>query len=371
MPLSISGLNDNPRARNVTNTVGGGGIFGPQRDLPRTITVTGLLIGASCCAVEYGMQWLAEALSGCTGDACDGDCLALFNCCPDTTMTKAAFNAAHRRTFRRAALISGPTETDRFGNGGSCVKGTCGANGDVVQVEFVIVAASPWAWTDPVPVLDVGWPIGGTGACIDWCVRPGTVQDAILGHLCDATDCAFQACTSATDSCADPLKAFLAPPQPTVPDAGFCVPIAPERACYTVDLSGRPQWSDDVPMITITAGSKELRNVGIQFFEKPTGTTQTCDQIADANRCAPLMEFFITYIPAGGAVTIDGQIGRATIECDGECRAASSVYGNEDGGPVKITPLSCAQFCICLTSDPNFPPGTDAHLSLSVSGRGL
>jgi hypothetical protein len=370
MPLSITGLEDNPRARNVTNTVGGGGIFGPQRDLPRTITVTGLLIGASCCGSEYGLHYLSEALSGCTGDTCDGDCLTMFNCCPDTVLTKADLNAAHRRTFRRSALISGPTITDRVGSGTTCARGTCGANGDIIQVEFVIVAASPWPWTDATPLLDVGWPIGGTGDCIDWCVRPGTVLDAIGGHTCAAAECSFMPCESVMDACADPLKSVLAPPQPTTPDAGFCVPIAPEQQCYTIDLTNRPQWSSDVPMITVLAGSSELRNVGIRFFEKPTGTTQTCDEIADANRCAPLMEFFITYIPAGGAVTIDGQIGRATIECDGECRAASNVYGDQNGGPVKISELNCAQLCVCLESDPLFPPAADASFSLSVSGRG-
>lgn len=369
MPLTMSGLDDNPRTRNVTNTVGGGGIFGPQRDLPRTVTVTGLLIGATCCAAEYGLHYLSEALAGCTGDTCEGDCITMFNCCPDAATTKAAFNAAHRRTFRRAALVSGPTVTDRVGNG-RCSAGACGAGGDIIQVEFVIVAASPWAWTDTVPLLDVGFPIGGGGDCIDWCFRPGTVDDAIAGHTCAAAECSFTPCTPSVDPCADPLKSVPAPPQPTSPDPGFCVPIAPDRSCFTIDLSGRPQWSGDVPMITVLAGSAELRNVRIVFHEKPTGTTQTCEEIADANRCAPLMEFVITYVPAGGAVTIDGQIGRATIECDGECRSAANVYGSQDGGPVRVREMTCASLCVCLESDPLFPPAADAMFSLGVSGRG-
>ncbi len=367
LPLSVAGLEDSTNTRNVTNAVGGGGIFGPARALPRTITVTGLLIGSSCCGAEFGMTYLAESLAGCTGDACDGDCFEMYNCCPDATMSKAAFDALHRRTFRRTALVSGPTITSRVSSGsGSCASGTCGANGDIIQVEFVLVAAAPQPWTDSIPLLDVNLPIGGSGACIEWCVSGG----GGAGTPCVAGDCAFADCVSVTNPCADPLKAVLAPPEPTTPNPGFCVPIASERACYTVDLSARPQWSSDVPVITVRAGSSELRNVRVVFYEKPNGTTQTCAQIADANRCDPVDDFFITYIPANGAVTIDGQIGRATMECDGECRTASTVYGSQNGGPVKVNDLTCAQYCFCVESDPMYPPAADAGLALSVSGRG-
>lgn len=368
LPLSITGTEDNPVARGITNGVGGGGVFGPARTLPRTMTVTGLLIGTSCCGVQYGLNWLAEALAGCTGDSCDGDCFEAFDCCPDTVLTKAQLDAQHGRTFRRVALMSGPTVTNRVGNGGSCAAGTCGANGDILEVEFVLTAATPWPWTDTTPLLDVGWPIGGSGACIQWCLSHAVGDN---DPVCVAGECQHAACTNTADTCADPQRPILAPPQPTAPDPSFCIPIASERACYTVDLSTRPQWSNDVPMITVTAGSKELRNVQISIYEKQTGTAQTCDQIADAQRCAPLNEFYISYIPAGGAVTIDGQIGRATIECGGECTTAANVFGSADGGPVKINLMTCSLFCVCLSSDPNFAPATDARFTLGVSGRGF
>lgn len=366
LPLSMTGLDDSPRARNITNGVGGGGVFGPSRTLPRTITVTGLLIGTSCCAVDYGLHWLAESLAGCTGDSCDGDCVEMFNCCPDTSMTRAAFLAQHRRSYRRVALMSGPNVTDRVGTGGSCAAGTCGANGDILQVEFVLTAATPWPWTDETPLLDVDFPIGGSGACIEWCLSHAVGDN---DPVCIPGECAHAECTATTDPCADPLKAVPAPPVPTAPDPGFCIPLAPVRTCFSIDLTARPQWSSDVPMITVLAGSSELRNVRISMYEQPTGTTQSCAQIADQNRCSPVNDFFITYIPAGGAVTIDGQTGRATTECDGDCRTASTVFGSEDGGPVQITELTCAQYCVCLESDPTFPPAADSGFTLGVSGR--
>lgn len=367
LPLTVSALEDNTRARNVTNAVGGGGIFGPSRQLPRTITVTGLLVGDSCCSVEYGLHYLSEALAGCTGDTCDGDCVEMFNCCPDAATTRAEFLADHRRTFRRTALVSGPTVTDRVGSGGSCAKGTCGANGDIIQVEFVLVAASPQPWTDVIPLLDVTLPIGGTGGCIEWCLSHVVSDDDIP---CDPGECAHAPCKSATNPCADPLRAVLAPPEPTTPNPGFCIPIASERACYTIDLSDRPQWSSDVPVITVTAGSSELRNVSVIIYERPADTTMTCDQVADASRCAPVNSYYITYIPANGSVTIDGQTGRATMDCEGVCQSASTVFGSADGGPVKVNEMTCASYCVCVETDPLFPPAADAGMSLGVSGKG-
>jgi hypothetical protein len=392
LPLTVTGTNDNPRGRSVTGAVGGGGVFGPVRAQPRTMTVQGVLVATSCCGADYGMHYLSEALSGCNGSPCDGDCFEMFDCCPSTVLSEAQLNALHRRTFRRTALVSGPTEVSRQA-AGSCARGNC-AGGDLVTVEFVLTAATPWSWTEPQPVLDVAFPAAGGGGCVDWCfpsADPNACFDWDTSGVggctwdtsganpcidvadlptCPAGDCLHAACASPQDACTDPLRPVPAPPQPSVPTAPFCVPLAPERACYSIDLSLRPAWSEDVPIVTVTAGFTDLRNVRVTFYEKPTGTSQTCDQIADANRCAPANDFYITYVPAGGAVTIDGQTGRAVIDCGGDCRSASTVFGSGDGGPLVVNPLTCAEYCVCLESDPMFPPGPGSGFELSVSGRG-
>jgi hypothetical protein len=359
LPLTVSGTDDSTRARNVTNAVGGGGFFGPSRELPRTITVTGLLIGTSCCGVAYGMHWLTEALQGCNG-LCGSDCLEMFDCCPDATSTRAAFLAAHRRTFRRTALVSGPTETGRVGDG-TC-SSACGAGGDIVQVEFVLVAASPQPWTDVTELLDVALPATGTGDCIEWCTG---------GVGCPQADCRHSPCGEDADTCSDPRSTVPSPPTPTRPAASFCIPIGTDRECYTVDLSARPEWSTDVPVMTLYAGSSELRNVRISMYERPNGTLQTCEEIADANRCAPLNQFYVTYVPPGGLITFDGQTGRATLDCAGSCLSASTAFGDDDGGPVRINPLTCAMYCVCVEVDPLFPPAADARFTFGVSGKGL
>lgn len=357
LPLDVAGIEDNPRSRTVTGAVGGGGVFGPVRASARTMTVTGIIIGSTCCGASYGLHYLAEALSGCTGDVCDGDCLTMYQCCPAEGMTKAQFDAQYRRTFRRTSLVSGPTVTRRRA-GGDCRSGNC-SGGELIEVEFVLVAATPWAWTDPMPMLEVDVPLADNGTCIDWCVQPGG---------CPGETCLFAPCPDDT-ACQDPRNPVPRPPQPTLPDTSFCIPLGAEATCYPIDMSSRPQWTGDVPIIEVRAGSSDMRNVRISFYEKPEGA-EDCEAVMDANRCNVVNDFVIAFIPAGSILTIDGQVGRAVLYCGGRCQPAQSVYGNQDGGPIRIQELDCAEYCVCIESDPLFPPAPEATVTLSTSGRG-
>ncbi|AKA61759.1 minor tail protein [Streptomyces phage Maih] len=366
LPLTVAGADDNPRRRTVSTAVGGGGVFGPSREQPRSIVVTGVLIGATCCGAQYGMQFLSELLSGCTGDTCDGDCFAMYNCCPDDGLTPEQFNAAHRRTFRRTSLVEGPTETGRRSTG-DCARSECAAGAELIEVEFVLVAASPWAWTDPIPVLEVTPPIADQTECVDWCLPGSGIPD----HDCDPTTCLFQACVTPGDPYADPRNQVPLPPQPTVPAGSFCAPLVPDRACYSVDLSARPQWATDAPLIEIYSGAYELRNIRVTWYERPAGFVGDCDDLADSNLCNFIQDFTVTYIPPRGTLTLDGSIGRAVVTAGGlGCRTASTAYGNQNGGPVDVTDLTCATYCICIETDSDAPPAADAVVRISVLGKG-
>lgn len=355
--LSVDGMDEWPMRRTVTNAITGGGVIGPARVMPRTITITGILLGASCCAVEYGLHWLGEALQGCTGSACGGDCATLYACCPGDE-DPAEFNRRYRRTLRRVALVQGPTVTGRAGTG-QCGRGRCTIGADILTVEIVLSAATPWAWTEPTPVLSVVPPISDGDECVTWC----------LGGECEGA-CRLAACRDGTDLCADPRCAPPAPPTPQPPDSCFCLPLAVERDCYDLDLSGRPAWSADAPVITVRAGSSDLRNLTIAIYERAEQDEgASCDEVADAGRCAPHSVYHVAYVPAGGALTIDGQIGRSVIECGGVCEASPDVYG-QDGAPASYRLLDCARYCLCLESDVSNPPAPDAQVTVSVSGRG-
>nr|WP_086859908.1 hypothetical protein [Streptomyces milbemycinicus] len=395
--LSAEGLDDYPVKRTVTNAVVGGGSIGPARTLPRTITVTGLLLGATCCAVDYGLHWLAEALQGCTGGQCDGDCLTLYNCCPTEDMAPEEFNARHRRSLRRVALVDGPRVISRTGDG--CTGGQCSSGADIVTVEFVLTAGAPWLWTDPTPILAVTPPADDSDECVTWCLHgaptptyclpvaedcpPGTVAAAVVDGGCGSgwpvheeepevpcTGCRFARCPDPTARCGDPSCTPPAPPVPTLPETCFCLPLAVERECYEMDLSHRPGWSVDAPMITVRAGSSDLRNLTITFYERSPGHDDlTCAQIADLERCNPHSVYHVAFVPAGGALTLDGQVGRALVECGGVCESSPDVYGR-DGTPPTWAPFGCATYCVCIESDVQNPPAPDALVTVAVSGRG-
>lgn len=360
LPMNVSGTTDNPYRRTVTDAVGGGAVFGPRRAGPRTITVTGLLIGTSCCGAEYGMHWLAEALTGCSGEPCDGDCFTMYDCCPEPGDDPDEFNRHHRRTFRRTALVDGPREIGRGGDA-SCARSACGG-GQIIEVEFILVAATPWAWTDLTERMNIDLFQEPNEDCVEWC--------ATRHGRCGSEVCKWAECRGEFDPCADPRNPVPRPPEPTLPDTAFCVPLATETTCYDLDMSIRPQWSDDAVTLTLLAGATELRNVRVTMYERRDGDTRPCSEVADESRCFPANEFFVTYVPPGGAVVVDGQINAATTQCEGECSTSSTVYGGQDGGPLMIKPLTCANYCVCIETDSLFPPGLGASLLLSTSGRG-
>ncbi|MBC9729254.1 hypothetical protein [Streptomyces sp. TRM68367] len=365
LPLSFEGIDDYPVKRTVTNAVVGGGALGPARVQPRTITVTGLLLGATCCAVEYGLHFLGEALQGCTGSACGGDCVTMFNCCPGEEETLEEFNRRHRRTYRRVALVEGPTVTARNGDG-SCNSGQCSIGADIITVEFVLVAATPWAWTDEVPLLDVNLPTDDESECITWCLHTG---DGAPGDCADG-GCRLAGCPDATAACADPACTPPSPPQPASPSSCFCEALATNRECYELDLSDRPAWGTDVPVISVFAGSEDLRRLTVSFYERAEQDGDlSCAEIADRKRCDPLGVFEVGFVPAGGTLVLDGQIGRATVECGGSCETSTSVWG-VDGAPPTWPTIDCASICFCVETDAMMPPADDARLTVSVTGRG-
>lgn len=376
LPLTIDGVDDSPYGRTTTNVVGGGGVFGAIRPLPRTMTVTGVIIGSTCCGAAYGLHFLTEALATTfrtSNDACgtcDGDTFAMYNCCPDPGLTPAQFNTTHRRTFRRTALMSGPTVTRRRSSG-DCSRSSCAAGAELIEVEFVLTAAVPWPWTDRVEVLNVNPPIGGQPGdpCVNWC----TTVTLEGNCAADSQPCLHSDCAPA-EICTDPLTPVPSPPQPTIPNSSFCVPLAPERMCYLLDLSGRPAWAEDFPTVSIVNNAPNTfrRNLRVTFYAKPDATAN-CNTYVDTQLCQPVNDFIFTYVPPGGTIVIDGEIGRAFQYCDGVCSPAPYVFSNDNGGPLEVNGLTGDYYCVCIESDPLFPPEAgfgDVDIIIELAGKG-
>ncbi|CAL9431647.1 hypothetical protein SUDANB21_02063 [Streptomyces sp. enrichment culture] len=363
LPLAFEGIDDYPVRRTVTGAVLGGGALGPARVQARTIVVSGILLGATCCAVEYGLHWLGEALQGCTGSACGGDCVQMLNCCPGDE-EPAEFLARHRRTYRRVALTQGPTVTARAGDG-SCAAGQCSSGADIVSVEFVLTAATPWAWTDEQPVLNVGLPRDDGADCIQWCLHSSSGPSG-----CQDGDCRLRGCPDAGAACADPVCSAPSPPQPSSPASCFCEALTTNRDCYDLDLTGRAAWASDVPVVTVFAGSEDLRRLTISLYERAdTDAGLSPAEVADKRRCDPLAVWEVGFVPAGGTLTLDGQIGRATVECGGTCETSTNVWGRA-GAPPAWPRIECGTLVLCLETDEIVPPADDATVLVTLSGRG-
>ncbi|MFB6872300.1 hypothetical protein [Streptomyces sp. NPDC056323] len=346
--LSVDGMDDHPVTRSVTGSVTGGAAIGKPRVQARTITVTAVLLGATCCGAAYGLRWLAQALAGCT-DGCGGDCLTVYNCCPPEDEDPDEFTERHRRTLRRVALVDGPRVIDRNGDG--CTgSGACQNGADLLTVEFVLVAGTPWLWADPVPVIIAPVP-NDDGECVTWCIHrgpegppppvcieitpdapqcgPGTVTAELteaacevawpetepVPDPCDAT-CPLAACPDPEPLCADSTCRTPTPPQLPPPTTCFRHALAVNTETYGLDLTSWPRWFGAVPIIKVSAGSSDLRRVTITLYERTLEHQgMTCDELVELERCNPHSTYEIGYVAAGGTMTLDGQVGRASVEC--------------------------------------------------------
>ncbi|GGT74517.1 hypothetical protein GCM10010207_84900 [Streptomyces atratus] len=399
--LDVEGMDDHPVTRSVTGAVTGGAALGAPRVQPRTITVTGVLLGATCCGVAYGLRWLSQALSGC-GDGCGGDCLTVYNCCPPETEDIDEFVKRNRRTLRRVALVDGPRVIARNGNG--CTgSGMCQSGADVLTVEFVLTAGTPWLWTDPVPVLDLPVPTDDGTECITWCIHRGpegppdpvciepsdtacATPGAVTAELtdaacevawpalepvrdpCDAT-CRLAACPDPEDLCGNPSCKTPTPPVLPPPETCFRHALAVNTETYELDLSSWPRWFGAVPVIEVSAGSSDLRRVTITLYERTAEHAGlSCDEVVELERCNPHSTYEIAFVAAGGVMTLDGQVGRATVECLGRCEGTTDAYGR-DGGPLAFPLLTCDRYCVEVAADAIVPPAPDATVTVSLSGR--
>lgn len=406
--LSVDGLDDHPMQRAVSNAVAGGAVFGPARPQARTITITGVLLGSTCCGVAYGLSWLSAALDGARcgrPPGCAGTDLTLFNCCPSEELDAEVFAERHRRTLRRVGLTDGPRVLARAGDG--CTgTGGCAVGADILTVEIVLTAATPWLWTDPVPVADLPVPVDDSGECITWCVHrgpdqtpstvcveltdscpPGSVSVPFAdGGGCEtawpdaeelpddpcAGACRLAACPDPAAECGAPECRTPAPPVPPPPQTCYCQALAVNTVCAELDLTTRPAWFAGAPIITVESGSGELRNLTITLYERtPELEGLSCEELAEESRCDPHSVYHVGYLPPGAVLTLDGQVGRALVDCGtGQGPVTAPDVWGRDGNPPTWRPLDCSAYCVCIESDAITGAPPDALVSIAISGRG-
>lgn len=350
--------------RPFAQRVGPGATLGRARLAGRTMTVTGWLAGRTCCAVGYGLRWLQHALLPGCSDACDGDQACFLTCCPslddpagalevctedqmveDTTRDseQSEYQLADNywRTTFNTGLIAGVEVIDRVG-----LAGQCGCT-EVVRVEFTLGIGTPWLYGDPVPcITDAMAPACTEGPCF----TPDQLEP------CPS----FEGCLDDPE-CPAPAAP---PPIPNPVNPCICIPVDTRRVSCTVDAPAGGDWFDATTIVRVVAPGQPLRNLAIRMWANPLGLD--ADQMDDCLACSTA---FVTYVPAGGELVLDGRTRRNTITCGNTTRDASPNLYTLAGSPFTPLDLGCEPAVIAV----DFACGTpgDATVSIDIVPRAL
>jgi hypothetical protein len=193
-------------------------------------------------------------------------------------------------------------------------------------------------------------------------------SDEPVERPCDT--CRLKPCPDPEALCVDDRCKTPTPPVAPPPETCWCRAIAVNKEAYELDLSTWPRWFGSAPIIEVRAGSQTLRRVTVTFFERTAAHEGlTCDEVTALERCNPAAVFEVGYVPRGGIMTLDGQVGRAFVDCPGGGSNTPDAYG-PDGGPLQFPLLTCARYCVLVEADAIFTPADDATVAIHLSGRG-
>lgn len=362
-----------PYTRNVVDNIGDGVSIGRLRRKGRQIVVHGYLIGKTCCATTYGLQWLTSVLGDppCSDGDCGGVDLDFLSCCPNVSGEDACLTDVNGTTYIRE---SGQTEFQRASdffrrmqgvgvvdgpNVLSCKGNTCGCGcGSLLEVEFTLQSESPYIYSIGTVLLNQGSlaDCTSTSCDVNWVV------------CADGEEAPW--CPSPADSCSDdplnPLPALPPLPASSVPQGPGGIPLQSDRIC--VNVGATRDWGDATLNIDIYAGlTTPMRNVMIQIYDNPIALP--CDNAVfdDCTACSTLI---VSYVPAGGTLHFSGETRTVTVECNGVEKSALQSITSPTSAGFDWPDLPCTGACICITSDCN-NVGSDATVTITRVDRDL
>lgn len=357
--MSVDGLGPGIKSRSSTPRASGiGSVFGPEVQASPVIVVTGLLMARTCCAAQYGLRWLTNVLSGTCDSDCDGCDLTFLECCPEWCEDAPDYVSYEEclepyiRTLKGVVLTSGPTITDRIGATCGCGCASCDG-GKLLQVTFTLSASMPCAYREPV-LIESGVAFNpDTAVCHTWIPTPS-------GQAC------VDECAALADCITDPL-CTPAPTPPSAPPATnscICTPFSTVTACIDVPAATIPDFAEGVPIITVSSGSQELRQVTMQFHLNPLGQDPT--ELDPCNACG---EVTLSRIPPYSVFTMDGTNRTVTITCPGRDPVDATPLLGQRGGrlPFRFPEIPCGgvQYTMCVSAD-SATVAPDASIGLSI-----
>lgn len=386
LPMGISGGDDGVITRTTIQTTAGArlakAVCGPRR-----VTFRSVLVGATCCAVDYGLRWLRNVLLGSQSGDCGGDTMELLDCCPDcdripgfvaancsggSTLTRTQqaceCRQSHIKCYKDAALESGPTVVEQIGTG--C--GSCGLSCNIIVVEWTMISARPFAYGTREVLFENRLLPQPTDACNPvWSKDDPVVDCDTIIEDCDDGE----VCEELEIPCG-----FIPPPPVPTDTLASCIctnPVGQVAECITIGTGEFadiriPEFGTFVPIINISAGSAELRNVTVRFYADPLD--QGCDDLLStsgrlAETCSACATLHITAIPAGSALEVDGEDEVTRLLCRGGVREpADQVLHGSGGGPFQLPVLSQDNYVMIITADERFV-SADSNWSVTLVER--
>jgi hypothetical protein len=297
----------------------------------RDMSMRVVLAGRSEAAVSYGLAWLSQALVGsyCPTGSCIGGQMCIAVACPTPEAPDPVRTLVDVSAFEKPQVVS--------------VWSSAGIT--YWEVEWTMRSRNPGLYQDASIMLDFS-------------VESGQVETV---NLLDA----YAGCNEVVPCATDPEC-----PRPVIPE----IPPAPIDACYPVDdftahrqvasVDGLsvPSWLELIPVITISSGSSELRNVTIRFYQNPLGLE--CNDLIGADPCSACTDITILYIPAQAEAVIDGRISRAQINCMGGDVDVPPLYGPE-GRTFSWPSFSCGYgLCVELIAATGADAEAEVHVEL-------
>lgn len=359
-----------PYSRTVTPGVANGWNLGRLAVNGRAIVVHGFIIAKTCCAAAFGQRYLTSVLGqpdcpadgNCGhGDSCGTNDLTFLDCCPATGdedgCLRISDGAGGTEIYVRTP---GPTEWDRASSffrvmtgvgvtsgpeilstrGKSC--GSC-SNGVLIEFEFTLATESPYLNT--------------LGETVFTSLAPETCEDDPEGCDvvwvpsldCDPTD-PDNACADPADCADDPFcPAPSMPPTPrrSLVSCGCTAPLRSERVCAEIDSIRRTGTS--TLETSVHAGAGDLRNLVIRIWDNPNGVT--CDDMTELPDCDACSTLLVSFVPADGALVVDGVNRRITLDCGGVVASAQKNVTDVDGAPFTFPVLSCNPLIVSVQFD--------------------
>lgn len=363
---SVTGLGPGEFTRPVIETAGVGAILGQGRNSAPQVVVTGLLMAATCCAMEYGLRWLSKALrNDCApGAVCAGADLMFLSCepvfpdedCPDNEgQDYEALLAPYYRTLKKAALISGPTISSIVPRGcPTCYE--CG----IYEVTFTLAAGDPCMYYDPELLVE--------DAEFD-CTEPDD-EECIVWVTNPAEGCDDEAeCDTTPDCATDPNCFDTAPPaMPSIvnPCADLCIGVPECRVCADIPAGTFPATGEGTLIVSIFAGSTALRKIRVRIWDNPLGLDPD-----ELDPCAVCSEINIGYVGPESTLTIDGANRTSIISCPGgdDVRANPFIASNTGSGAFSYPSLSgCGgPYTVCVSAQG--PASAEATVSIQTVAK--